>query len=52
MKIIEDLHKPNIIMIPIGDVLGMGPREAAYAIKKFFPTCQLVIPMHFGTFTE
>ena len=52
MKIIEDLHNPDIIMIPIGDVLGMGPREAAYAINKFFPTCRLVIPMHFGAFPE
>ena len=52
MKIIDDLYKPDIVMIPIGDVLGMGPREAAYAIKKFLPTCRTVIPMHFLTFPD
>ena len=50
MKIIEDLHKPNILMIPIGDRFTMGPREAAYAVSTFFKSAKKIIPMHFSTF--
>lgn len=37
-------------MLPIGDCLGMGPREAAYAVKNFLPTPETIIPMHFNSF--
>ena len=50
MKLIDELYKPNIAFLPIGDCLGMGPREAAYAAKHFLPTPTKIIPMHFGTF--
>ena len=50
MKIIDDLYQPDIAMLPIGDCLGMGPREAAYALKHFLPTPQVIIPMHFNSF--
>lgn len=50
MKLIDDLYKPDVVFIPIGDCLGMGPREAAYACKHFLPTPKKVIPMHFETF--
>ena len=50
MELIEELHKPNIIMIPIGDRFTMGPREAALAVKKFFKSARYVFPMHYGTF--
>ena len=50
MKIIDDLYKPDIAILPIGDLMGMGPREAAYAVKHFLPTPKKVIPMMFGTF--
>jgi len=50
MKLINDLYKPDLAMIPIGDCLGMGPREAVYAINKFLPNIKTVIPMHFGSF--
>lgn len=49
MKLIDDLYKPNVAILPIGGLLGMGPREAAYALKHFLPTPTKVIPMHFGT---
>jgi L-ascorbate metabolism protein UlaG (beta-lactamase superfamily) len=48
MKIIADLYKPEIAMIPIGDHFTMGPREAALAIRLL--DVRHVIPMHFGTF--
>jgi L-ascorbate metabolism protein UlaG (beta-lactamase superfamily) len=50
MKLIDDLYRPDVAMLPIGDCLGMGPREAAYALKHFFPTPKTVIPMHFSSF--
>lgn len=50
MQLINDLYKPNVAFVPVGDCLGMGPREAAYALKKFLPSVKQVIPMHFGTF--
>lgn len=50
MKLIDELYKPNIALLPIGDCLGMGPREAAYAVKNFLPTPEKIIPMHFNSF--
>jgi L-ascorbate metabolism protein UlaG (beta-lactamase superfamily) len=48
MAIIRDLYAPKIVMLPIGDLFTMSPREAAYACKLLQP--ETVIPMHFGTF--
>jgi len=48
MAIIRELYQPDVVMLPIGDVFTMGPREAAYAINLLKP--KAVIPMHFGTF--
>src|SRR5580692_9072128 len=48
MRIIHELYRPDIAMIPIGDHYTMGPREAAYACKLL--QSGTVIPMHFGTF--
>jgi L-ascorbate metabolism protein UlaG (beta-lactamase superfamily) len=48
MAIIRDLYAPEIVMLPIGDLFTMSPREAAYACKLLKP--KFVIPMHFGTF--
>ena len=31
MKLIGELYRPQLAMIPIGDLYTMGPREAAYA---------------------
>jgi len=50
MQLIEELYKPNILMIPIGDRFTMGPRAAALAVSKFFHSAKYVIPMHYGTF--
>ncbi len=48
MRIIHELYKPEIAMLPIGDLFTMGPREVAYACELLRP--KVVIPMHFGTF--
>jgi L-ascorbate metabolism protein UlaG (beta-lactamase superfamily) len=48
MKLIGELHRPDVGLLPIGDHFTMGPREAAYAIR--FLGVRHVIPMHYATF--
>jgi L-ascorbate metabolism protein UlaG (beta-lactamase superfamily) len=48
MKLIGELYKPDVAMLPIGDRFTMGPREAAHAIR--FLGVKHVIPMHYATF--
>lgn len=48
MKIIGDIYRPKIALLPIGGHFTMDPREAAYAVELIKP--EIVIPMHYGTF--
>jgi L-ascorbate metabolism protein UlaG (beta-lactamase superfamily) len=48
MEIIRDLYRPDLAMLPIGDLFTMGPKEAAHACRLLEP--KAVIPMHWGTF--
>ncbi len=48
MKLIGELYRPDIALLPIGDLYTMSPREAAYALRLL--GVKRVIPMHFGTF--
>jgi L-ascorbate metabolism protein UlaG (beta-lactamase superfamily) len=48
MRIIADLYRPDLVMLPIGDHYTMSPREAAYACRLL--SAKLVIPIHYGTF--
>lgn len=48
MAIIRELYKPDLAMLPIGDLYTMGPLEAAYACRLLQP--KAVIPIHWGTF--
>ncbi len=50
MKLIDELYKPQYIILPIGGIFTMGPEEAAYATNKFFKHAHTVIPMHYATF--
>jgi L-ascorbate metabolism protein UlaG (beta-lactamase superfamily) len=50
MALIRELYAPDLIMIPIGDLYTMSPREAAKACELLQP--KHVIPMHYGTFPE
>jgi len=47
-KVIGDIYKPDIAMVPIGDKFTMGPFEAAVATKWISP--KIVMPMHYNTF--
>jgi L-ascorbate metabolism protein UlaG (beta-lactamase superfamily) len=48
MRLIHELYGPELIMLPIGDLFTMGPKEAAMACRFLQP--KTVIPMHYGTF--
>ncbi len=48
MKLIGEIYKPDVAMLPIGDVFTMGPREAAFALRLL--GVKHVIPMHYATF--
>jgi L-ascorbate metabolism protein UlaG (beta-lactamase superfamily) len=48
MKLMGEIYKPDVALLPIGDVFTMGPREAAFAIRLL--GVKHVIPMHYATF--
>ena len=48
MKLIGQLYKPDIALLPIGGLYTMGPPEAAKACEMVNP--KHIIGMHYGTF--
>ncbi len=48
MKLIGELYKPDIALLPIGGHFTMDPVEAAKAVELIKP--KVAIPMHWGTF--
>lgn len=48
MALIEELHHPEIAMVPIGDRLTMGAAVAALACRRYF-NFKTIIPIHWGT---
>jgi L-ascorbate metabolism protein UlaG (beta-lactamase superfamily) len=48
MTLIRRLWKPDLAMLPIGDLFTMDPRQAAIACE--FLGVRKVMPMHYGTF--
>ena len=49
MALIQELHEPDILIVPVGDRFTMGAREASLAVRRFFRP-KAVIPCHFGSF--
>lgn len=49
MALINELHEPQIGIVPIGDRYTMGAKAAALACKRFFDF-DTVVPCHYGTF--
>ena len=47
MKIVHDLYKPHLVILPIGDFYTMGAEQAAYALNLLKP--QFAIGVHWGT---
>jgi L-ascorbate metabolism protein UlaG (beta-lactamase superfamily) len=48
MKLIRELYRPQVAMLPIGGHFTMGPKEAALAASYLAP--EIILPLHFGTF--
>jgi L-ascorbate metabolism protein UlaG (beta-lactamase superfamily) len=49
LALIAELHKPDIVLIPIGDRFTMGAEMAAIALNRYLKP-SLAIPIHYGTF--
>ena len=49
MALIDELHRPEIGIVPMGDWFTMGPNEAAIAVDRYFHF-KYAIPCHWGTF--
>ncbi len=48
MKLIGELNRIDLALLPIGDNFTMGPEDAARAVK--YLNCKEVIPMHYHAF--
>ena len=48
MAIIEELHHPQIGLVPVGDRLTMGAAVAALACRRYFHF-EKIVPIHWGT---
>ncbi len=48
MQLIGELHKPDVMLVPIGDVYTMGIAGAVKALELVKP--KVAIPMHYNTF--
>ena len=49
MGLINEIHRPEIGIVPIGDRFTMSPFTAALACKRFF-NFKAIFPCHYGTF--
>ncbi len=47
MKLIGQLYKPEVALLPTGGFFTMGPKQAALAASLVKP--KTVVPMHYGT---
>ena len=49
MALIDEIYRPKIGIVPIGDRFTMGAKLAAMACKRFY-NFETAIPCHYGTF--
>jgi len=47
MRLIGEIFRPDVMLVPIGDRYTMGPEMAARAVEMVRP--KRVVPMHYGT---
>ncbi len=50
MALINEIHQPQVAMVPVGDRFTMGGRIAGMAVKRFFKGLKTAIPCHYGSF--
>ena len=48
MRLIGELHRPDVAFLPIGGHFTMDPAAAAKATELLAP--RIVVPIHYGTF--
>jgi L-ascorbate metabolism protein UlaG (beta-lactamase superfamily) len=48
MKLIAEMYRPDVAVLPIGDFYTMGPKQAAVAAGLLLP--KIILPIHWGTF--
>jgi L-ascorbate metabolism protein UlaG (beta-lactamase superfamily) len=48
MRLIGDVYKPDLVLIPIGGHFTMGPTDAALAVRDMIKP-RYAIPIHYGT---
>jgi len=51
MALIAEIHRPDVVIVPIGDRFTMGPRVAALAVERYFGGVKAAIPCHYGSFS-
>ena len=49
LKLIGELYKPDLVMLPIGGHFVMNPQDAAVAVRDSLKP-KFAVPMHYGTF--
>ncbi|MCB1423734.1 MAG: metal-dependent hydrolase [Nitratireductor sp.] len=49
MALINELHNPDVGIVPIGDRFTMGGAVAALACRRYF-NFETILPCHYGTF--
>jgi len=49
MALIQELHEPQVGLVPVGDRFTMGGAVAALACRRFFKF-ETVVPCHYGSF--
>jgi L-ascorbate metabolism protein UlaG (beta-lactamase superfamily) len=50
MALIEELHRPTVAIVPVGDRFTMDGKRGALAVRRFLPSVKTAIPCHWGTF--
>ena len=49
MGLINELYRPQYVILPIGGLTTMGPDDAASSVMKYFSFAHTVIPMSYET---
>lgn len=48
MRLIADLYRPDLVLLPVGGYSTMGPRDAAMAMTEWVKP-RFALPIHYGT---
>ena len=49
MKMIGEMYKPDLVLVPIGGNFTINPQQAALALRDMIKP-RFAIPMHYGTY--